>query len=90
MSSQGITARPPNRRHIPNPSVSAGSLRQAAKKWVGGWDNDDDEDDDTGDEENDAPHGTPFSLDLPTLQEEAGFDEVGADGVPAGSMPPYS
>lgn len=28
------------RRHIPNPSVSVGNLKQAAAAWVGGWDED--------------------------------------------------
>lgn len=31
-------------RHIPNPNVSVKNLKQAAKQWVGGWDDEDDED----------------------------------------------
>lgn len=42
------------RRHIPNPSISVTSLRQAAKMWVGGWDDDDEDDHDGDDEEEDA------------------------------------
>lgn len=33
-------------RHIPNPNVSVGNLQEAAKSWVGGWDEEDDDDDD--------------------------------------------
>lgn len=32
-------------RHIPNPNVSVGNLQEAAKSWVGGWDEDDEDDD---------------------------------------------
>lgn len=32
-------------RHIPNPNVSVGNLQEAAKSWVGEWDEDEDDDD---------------------------------------------
>ncbi|CAM9818783.1 unnamed protein product, partial [Sphacelaria rigidula] len=38
------------RRHIPNPSVSVGNLKQAAAAWVGGWDEDVEDDRESSEE----------------------------------------
>lgn len=43
------------RRHIPNPSVSVRTLKQAAAAWVGGWD--EEIDDDFEDESGESPGG---------------------------------
>lgn len=45
-------------RHIPNPNVSVGNLREAAMMWVGGWDEDEEDDDDDSQVEiNDSREG---------------------------------
>lgn len=52
-------------RHIPNPNVSVGTLRQAAMKWVGGWDDEDDEDFESaeeGDSEQGGARAMPLTL----------------------------
>lgn len=57
------------RRHIPNPSVSVGNLKQAAAAWVGGWDEDVEDDRESSEELG----GT---QELPSRRDEA---EDGAD-----------